>query len=516
ANKNLTGMACRASTSPYPSAVQAHRDDPKSPATAYVLMYFEGQTPRQGLEGATNTATYPTMAAPNTRLVPKYSLKQFEARLARHGFALHRLSGPLAAAQAARKTNKAAPTMDDPRLDLDLDLDLDFDIDNDSDEPNAPHDPTPPNDNGGNNDAAPATAKIIVHWCEKPKGSPSRGAAGYNLKKKLRMPTRSYRLVRSGIKLLLMRQPGIDMAASISFQDEDILRHVLKKAAKQYPEFDIFAKQGRWPLRAFAHTILRSSANQHQENSGQRQSKKEKNEAAVENPPPAVDESMRDDTAPLARIPPPVEGRRPQPTDELVRNEQVSILDESMRANESPFEMDLLGDDPRFHSLLNPNAEPLPEEPALPPGVFDEEEDGEARDHAVDKVLKDFGNVTLDSIDDEDVRAASPVAMPTTDLGQDESPPPARKPHAQAPTHKSTLPASLVAEPTHAPASHQSTAKDPPARAPTSKLSPSSANANLPASKLDPQPIITYRPRSQQFPLAVPLEIEQSGCIAYD
>ncbi|KAG9083462.1 serine/threonine protein kinase [Ceratobasidium sp. 370] len=61
-DRNLTSTARYTSISPHPSVVQAHRDDLES--LAYVLMYFEGRTPRQGLEGAIDTATYLTTTTP--------------------------------------------------------------------------------------------------------------------------------------------------------------------------------------------------------------------------------------------------------------------------------------------------------------------------------------------------------------------------------------------------------------------------------------------------------------------
>ncbi|KAG9078034.1 hypothetical protein FRC06_008562, partial [Ceratobasidium sp. 370] len=423
----------------------------------------------------------------------KYTLREFEAQLARRGLGVRRLGGPLAEAHAARKTKKATPSVFDLEPNLDIDNDLD-----DDDDVSAPLD-----DNDGGKEPASKGANIVVHWCDKPKGSPGRGASGYNLKKKLGMPDRSYRLVLSGVKLLLMRQPGIDMTATITFQDENILRHVLKKAAKQYPEFDIFAKQGRWPLRAFAHTILRTSANLYQQNSGQRQSKQKKGEAAVEDHLPAVDQSMRDGTGPLAGVPPPLQGDQLQPTDKSMRDGQPPVLDQSMRADdEPPFGMDpLLGDDPRLHILPKPNAEPPVEEPAIPPGVFDDDDDNIVQDCAVNAVLKDFGNVTLDSTGDEDGSAVGSVATYTTSPGhpgQDKSAPPTRKPGAMAPTRKSAPPTARVAEPTRVLASHQSTAKDPPARAPAQASAhklppPSSANVNSPASKPAP-PVHASKP----------------------
>ncbi|KAG9095153.1 hypothetical protein FRC06_010080 [Ceratobasidium sp. 370] len=229
-------------------------------------------------------------------LPKKYTLEEFEAQLAQRGFVVRPTSGPLALVHAARKAEQAAPRLSDPKFDLDLNLNVENDGFSDSD---APVNPTPLDNNSGSGENPPARTTIVVHWCEKLKGSPGRGTAGYNLWKKLGMPARNYRLILSSIKVLLMHQHRIDMTASITFQDEDILWHVLMKAAKQYPEFDIFAKQGRWPLRAFVHSILRTSSNMHQENSGQPQSKKKKGGKAAEDQLPAVDQSMRDITEPL-------------------------------------------------------------------------------------------------------------------------------------------------------------------------------------------------------------------------
>ncbi|KAG9078457.1 hypothetical protein FRC06_008359, partial [Ceratobasidium sp. 370] len=108
----------------------------------------------------------------------KYTLREFEAQLARRG-------RPLAEGHAARKTKKAAPSV----FDLEPNLDIDDDLDDDDDVS------APLGDNDGGKEPASKGANIIVHWCDKPKGSPGRGASGYNLKKKLGMPDRSYRLV---------------------------------------------------------------------------------------------------------------------------------------------------------------------------------------------------------------------------------------------------------------------------------------------------------------------------------
>ncbi|KAG8728799.1 hypothetical protein FRC10_004565 [Ceratobasidium sp. 414] len=421
----------------------------------------------------------------------KYTLEEFEARLTQRGFAVRPISGPLASAHAARKAKQAAPRLSDPKLDLDLDLNSDNDDFGDFD---TQVNPTSLDKNGGSSENPPAETGIVVHWCKKPRGSPGRGASGYNLKKVLRMPPRSYRLVLSGIKVLLMRQPGIDMTATISFQDEDILRHVLKKAAKQYPEFDIFASQGRWPLRAFTHAILRTSANLHQENSGQRQPKKKK---AAEDHPPAVDQSMRDNTELLAG-PPPLNDDQPRPADQSMHDGQPPVPDESMRAgDEPPFGMDPpFGDDPNFHIQPESDPEPLLEEPALPPGVFDDDDDEEPQDHAVTSVLKHLGNVTLDSIDGEDGGAVSSAATHTNHPAQGESAPPA--PKSTPPACKSAQPASLATKPTPTPASQQQAVKAAPARAPaqapTRKPSPL-VEADPPTAK--PAPQTTRAPASR-------------------
>ncbi|KAG9079232.1 hypothetical protein FRC06_007877, partial [Ceratobasidium sp. 370] len=258
--------------------------------------------------------------------------------------------------------------------------------------------------------------------------------------------------------------------------------HRGRTAAKQYPEFDIFAKQGRWPLRAFVHSILRTSSNLYQENSGQRQSKKKKGEKATEDHPPAVDQSMCDGIEPLAGIPPPLNGDQPRPADESMRDGQPPVPDESMRTgDEPPFGMDpLFGNDSCFHIQPDSNPEPLPEEPALPPGVFDDDDDEESHGHAVASVLKDLGNVTLDSIDGEDGRAISPAATHTNHPAQGEPAPPA--PKSTPPARKSAQPASLTAKAPPACA---------PAQAPTYKPS-LSVEADPPAAK--PAPQTTYTP----------------------
>ncbi|KAG9075589.1 hypothetical protein FRC06_010001 [Ceratobasidium sp. 370] len=290
------------------------------------------------------------------------------------------------------------------------------------------------------------------------------------------MPARSYRLILSGIKVLLMHQHRIDMTASISFQDEDILWHVLMKAAKQYPEFDIFAKQGRWPLRAFVHSILRTSSNMHQENSGQPQSKKKMGGKAAEDHPPAVDQSMRDVIEPLAGIPPPLNGDQPQPTNKSMHDGQPPVPNESMRAGDKPpFGMDpLFGNDSSFHIQPDSNPEPLPEELVLPPSVFDTMMTRNLTATWSLWYSRDLGNVTLDSIDGEDSRAISLAATHTNHPAQGKPAPPA--PESTSPAHKSAQPASITAKAPPACA---------PAQAPTYKPS-LSVEADPPTTKPAP------------------------------
>ncbi|KAG9095154.1 hypothetical protein FRC06_010081 [Ceratobasidium sp. 370] len=163
---------------------------------------------------------------------------------------------------------------------------------------------------------------------------------------------------------------------------------------------------------------------------------------------------------------------------------QPPVPNESMRVgDEPPFGIDpLFGNNSCFHIQPDSNPEPLPEELALPPSVFDDDDDKESHGHMVALVLKDLGNVTLDSIDGEDSRAISLAATHTNHPAQGEPAPPA--PESTSPAHKSAQPASITAKAPPACA---------PAQAPTYKPS-LSVEADPPTTK--PAPQAAYTPAS--------------------
>ncbi|KAG9089316.1 serine/threonine protein kinase, partial [Ceratobasidium sp. 370] len=102
---------------------------------------------------------------------------------------------------------------------------------------------------------------------KKPTGSPGRGeGAGYCLQEKLDMSDGDYNIVYDGVKVLLMRTKGIDMTQTITKQDPALIRHVVRKVAGLYPEFDFYKGAGYWPLRAFAQLILKTKTEQHRRN----------------------------------------------------------------------------------------------------------------------------------------------------------------------------------------------------------------------------------------------------------
>ncbi|KAG8785133.1 hypothetical protein FRC12_017944 [Ceratobasidium sp. 428] len=109
----------------------------------------------------------------------------------------------------------------------------------------------------------PVRRKIRLSYAAKPKGSPGRKVGGYNLRQTLQMPQADYAIVYGMVKNMLIGQKGIDMTRPISFQNKLLISHITQKALKLFSEFEIYRKTGFWPLRAFQHLILRSSADRH-------------------------------------------------------------------------------------------------------------------------------------------------------------------------------------------------------------------------------------------------------------
>ncbi|KAG8725759.1 hypothetical protein FRC10_007894 [Ceratobasidium sp. 414] len=169
--------------------------------------------------------------------------------------------------------------------------------------------------------------KIRLAWCEKSDGSPGRRKSGYPLRETLKMTNGGYRIVYGGVKVLLMRTKGIDMTRTITKQPKELINHVVRKALSLYPEFEMFCRGALWPLKAFAHVILRTSSDQYRkrlsDGSGTKATKAKKvaktsntkkkkpiEDMEVENHPAVEDSSLGEVERSLA-VEPPVEEELP-------------------------------------------------------------------------------------------------------------------------------------------------------------------------------------------------------------
>ncbi|KAG8733248.1 hypothetical protein FRC10_000334 [Ceratobasidium sp. 414] len=175
---------------------------------------------------------------------PELDLKLFQAQLAMYGMRINK-AGVMVPIK--HKTTKVAnpPVMNDVQLnsnndnhsDSNSNNDVEDNGDEDEDEDNRGEDGDSDGSDKGNNNKDNGEGDAVVH-------------------------------ISGGVKVLLMCTKGIDMTRTITKQPKELINHVVRKALSLYPEFKMFCHGTLWPLKAFAHVILRTLSDQYRKHLG--------------------------------------------------------------------------------------------------------------------------------------------------------------------------------------------------------------------------------------------------------